>query len=88
MAVGPNPTFGHVTASFSLPQPVRDADLAIFDASGRRVRTLLDGPLGAGPQVVTWTGHDDGGRAAPAGIFFIRLSADRRVAVRKVLLIR
>ena len=88
MAVGPNPTFGQVTASFSLPQPVRDADLAIFDASGRRVRTLLDGPLAAGPQTVTWTGHDDGGRPAPAGIFFIRLSADRRVAVRKLLLIR
>src|SRR5204862_236545 len=47
MAVGPNPTFGQVTASFSLPQPVRDADLAIFDASGRRVRTLLDGPSAA-----------------------------------------
>jgi len=88
MAVGPNPTFGHVTASFTLPQPVRNADLAIFDASGRRVRTLLDGPLAAGPQTVTWTGHDDQGRAAPAGIFFIRLSADSRIAVRKLLLIR
>jgi lamin tail-like protein/flagellar hook capping protein FlgD len=88
MAVGPNPTFGHVTASFTLPQPVRNADLAIFDASGRRVRTLLDGPLAAGPQAVTWTGHDDQGRAAPAGIFFIRLSADSRIAVRKLLLIR
>jgi hypothetical protein len=88
MAVGPNPTFGHVTASFTLPQPVRNADLAIFDASGRRVRTLLDGPLAAGPQTVTWTGHDDQGRVAPAGIFFIRLSADSRIAVRKLLLIR
>ena len=88
LTAGPNPTFGHVTASFSLPQAVRNADLAIFDASGRRVRTLLEGPLAAGPQSVTWTGRDDAGRIAPAGLFFIRLSADQRSVVKKLLLIR
>jgi flagellar hook capping protein FlgD len=88
LAVGPNPTYGHVTASFSLAQPARNADLAIFDPSGRRVRTLLNGPLAAGPQSVTWTGHDDNGRVTPSGIFFIRLSADEISAAKKVLLIR
>ena len=88
MAVGPNPTYGRVAASFTLPNAVRSADLAIFDASGRRVRTLINGPLAAGPQLVTWTGHDDGGRPTPSGIFFLRLSADERTAVKKVLMIR
>jgi hypothetical protein len=88
MAVGPNPTYGRVAASFSLPNAVRNADLAIFDASGRRVKTLLDGPLAAGPQLVTWTGHDDDGRPTPSGIFFLRLSADQRTTVKKVLMIR
>jgi hypothetical protein len=88
MAVGPNPTYGRVAASFSLPNAVRNADLAIFDASGRRVKTLLNGPLAAGPQLVTWTGHDDDGRPTPSGIFFLRLSADQRTAVKKVLMIR
>ena len=88
MAVGPNPTTSRVTASFSLPYAVRNADLAIFDASGRRVRTLIDGPLAAGPQIVTWTGSTDDGRAAPSGLFFMRLAAGQLVAVKKVLLVR
>ncbi|HEY2956285.1 MAG TPA: lamin tail domain-containing protein [Candidatus Eisenbacteria bacterium] len=88
LVAGPNPTFGQVTANFSLPQAARNADLAIFDATGRRVRTLLNGPLAAGPQRVTWTGRDDVGRPAPSGVYFLRLGADQRVAVKKVLLIR
>jgi flagellar hook assembly protein FlgD len=88
LAVGPNPTRGHVTASFSLPVAVRSAEVAIFDANGRRVKSLIDGPLAAGPQLVTWSGRDDDGRAAPAGIFFLRIDAQPYTAVRKVLLIR
>lgn len=88
LAVSPNPAFSRVAANFSLPHAVRNADLAIFDASGRRVKTLLSGPLAAGPQVVTWTGHDEVGRAAPSGIFFVRLNADEYSVVKKVLLIR
>src|SRR5204863_8162796 len=88
LAVAPNPTFGRVTASFSLPYAVRNADLAIFDATGRRVKTLLSGPLAAGPQVVTWSGRDDQDHVAPLGIFFMRLSAGPASAVKKVLMIR
>jgi hypothetical protein len=88
MVVGPNPTYGQVTASFALTRDVPFADLAVFDASGRRVKTLISGPLGAGPQLVTWTGRDDDGRIAPSGIFFMRLATDRRATVRKVLMIR
>jgi len=88
LTVGPNPTFGRVTANFSLPRDVRNADVAVYDASGRRVKTLISGPLTAGAQYVTWTGHDDAGRAAPAGIYFLRIGADDRSAVKKVLMIR
>jgi hypothetical protein len=88
LTVGPNPTFGRVTANFSLPRDVRNADVAVYDASGRRVKTLISGPLTAGAQYVTWTGHDDAGRAAPAGIYFLRIGADERSAVKKVLMIR
>ena len=88
MAVGPNPSHGRMAARFSLPHAVRNADLAVFDASGRRVKTLLNGPLAAGPQLVTWTGVDDTGRAVPSGIFFLRISADEHSAVKRVLMIR
>jgi len=88
LAVGPNPALHRVSASFALPQAARWADLAVFDAAGRRVSTLLNGPLTAGPHSVTWTGLDDRGQRAPSGIFFLRFQADGRSAVRKVLMIR
>jgi len=88
MAVGPNPSLGRVHASFTLPSPARQADLAVFDASGRRVATLINGPLSAGSHAVTWTGLDDRGGRAPSGIFFLRYRSEGRTALRKVLLIR
>jgi len=88
LAVGPNPTHGRVSANFSLPRAVRDADVAVYDATGRRVKTLIQGPLEAGAQFVTWTGHDESGHAAPAGIYFLRIGADAQSAVKKVLMIR
>jgi flagellar hook assembly protein FlgD len=77
-----------VTASVSLPYAVPNADLAVFDAAGRRLRTLIDGPLAAGRQIVTWGGSGDDGRRAPSGVYFMRLAAGRLTAVKKVLLIR
>ena len=88
LAVGPNPSRGRVTATFALPHATQNADVAIFDATGRRVKTLIHGPLAAGPQTVTWTGHDDAGRATLSGIFFMRIQADEHAAVKKVLMVR
>ncbi len=88
LAAGPNPTHGRVTASFTLSAPADDGDLSIYDAAGRRVKSLLGGPLAAGDHRVEWTGLDDAGHRAPAGIFFMRLRAGGRTAVQKVLLVR
>lgn len=88
LLAGPNPSFGRVNAAFALSRAARNVDLAIFDASGRRVKTLISGPLAAGPQAVTWNGSDDGGRHVPSGIFFLKLVADDRSAVRKLLMVR
>jgi hypothetical protein len=52
------------------------------------VRTLLDRPLEAGPHAVGWDGVDDGGRPAPAGVYFYRLEADGRSFTRKLVLSR
>ena len=88
LAVGPNPSLGRVVASFALPRDSRNAELSVYDAAGRHVKTLLAGPLAAGPHAVTWTGLDDFSRPAPSGIFFLRLATEDRSVVRKVLLIR
>ena len=88
LAAGPNPFHGRVRATFTLPSATNDAELALYDPSGRRVKTLIGGPLAAGPHSVEWHGLDEGGRPAPAGIYFMRLRAGGKFAVQKVLMVR
>lgn len=45
----------------------------LYDVTGRLVRTLADRSFDTGEHDVTWDGADDGGRAAPRGVYFARL---------------
>jgi hypothetical protein len=84
----PNP-FGFETGiRYQLPAtaPVR---LAIYDVSGRLVRTLLDGELGsAGAHEIAWNGRDDRGLPVAAGVYFARIVAAGAESTRKLALIR
>lgn len=88
LAASPNPAYHQVRASFTLPRAAMRAGLSVYDANGRHVKTLLDGPLAAGTHQLAWTGTDDLGRPAPAGIFFMRLDTDGLSKVQKVVLMR
>jgi len=70
----PNPARTGATLRFSLPAG-GDATLALYDVSGRLVRSLARGERPAGEHVVRWDGLDESGNAAPAGLYFARLSA-------------
>lgn len=83
----PNPFNPKTTIRFALPT-AGDATLTVFDASGRRVATLLDGPQAAGPQEVVWGGKDDAGNAVPTGIYFYRLQHASGEQTRKMLLLK
>jgi hypothetical protein len=47
----------------------------IHDVMGRRVRTLADGPFGAGRHDIAWDGADDGGKPVAPGVYLVRLRA-------------
>lgn len=87
VAVGPNPSAGVAFVRFDLPEPGRVA-LEIFNAAGRRVRLLATGDYPSGPHQAWWTGQDDGGRALPGGLYFVRLSGGGDTEVRKLVLRR
>lgn len=82
----PNP-FGEATeVEFSVS---RDAVVSatVYDVQGRLVRSLRR--ENAGPRtVVRWDGKNDHGRLAPAGVYFIRVSAGAEARTRKVVLVR
>jgi hypothetical protein len=70
---GPQPAAGSVNLSFTLPRSGR-VSLSLYDATGRRRRTLIDEARDAGAWSVTWDGRDDGGSSVAPGVYFARLS--------------
>ncbi len=80
----PNPSRGATTLRFTLPRggPVR---LVLVDVAGRRVRTLVDETLAAGPHELAWDGRDAGGAPAPAGLYWARLDAGGEHATRRLV---
>ncbi len=84
----PNPFNPSTRLVLDLPAGVARARLEIFDLQGRRVRTLLDGPLAAGRPQVAWDGRDEAGRALASGAFVARLDADGDVATTRLVLLR
>jgi hypothetical protein len=88
----PNPFNPTTTLRFS----VADADhvrLAIYDAVGRHVRTLVDRAVPAGEHEIGWDGADATGRRLGSGVYVYRLtstSSDGTVqtATRRMLLVK
>lgn len=84
----PNPFRSAATIRFAVPGQGAEVSLDIFDVSGRHVRTLQNGFVAPGHHSVTWSGQDDAGRPAGAGVYFYRLeSADFR-ETKKVMLVK
>jgi subtilisin family serine protease len=59
--------------------------LRIYSSGGTLVRTLVDGPVGAGEQSFPWDGLDDAGRSVPSGVYYVRLEAPSGGAEEKIV---
>jgi hypothetical protein len=70
----PNPFNPLTKIRFDLPQESRVA-LTVFDAAGRRVKSLVSERMGAGRYEVPWNGTDDGGTAVGSGVYLLRMDA-------------
>ena len=83
----PNPFNPQTAIPLALPQagPVR---LMVFNALGQKVRTLVDGPLGAGFHTLVWHGRDDAGVPVGAGVYFYSLENGQRRYSRKMVLVK
>ncbi|MBK8229912.1 MAG: hypothetical protein IPK72_04835 [Candidatus Eisenbacteria bacterium] len=64
------------------------ADLAVYDASGRRLRTLRRGSLPAGVTWIDWDGSDDRGKSLPDGVYFVRAVTPEGTALERLTRLR
>jgi hypothetical protein len=83
----PNPASREVLLRYAFQ---RDAkfELTIFDASGRRVRTLEAGTRAPGEYRARWDLSDEVGRPVRAGLYFARLEVEGRRIVRRLAVAR
>jgi hypothetical protein len=83
----PNPFNPVTTIPFSLEKdgPV---EMAVYDAAGRRIRTLTAKHYSAGHHEIVWNGATDTGRTAASGIYFVRMKLEEMTTVRKVVLLK
>ena len=83
----PNPFNPQTVIPFALPQSGY-VNLAVYDAAGRLVRTLVDEERPAGQQAIRWDGMDTTGRAVASGTYFVRMKAGRTVEVQSAVVVR
>ena len=83
----PNPFNPSTSIAFYLPAE-RQVALVIYDVSGARVRTLVDGMQSIGKHVVHWDGRNENGSQVGSGVYYYRLTAGKDVITKKLVIIR
>jgi hypothetical protein len=82
LTASPNPFNPCTTISYDLPA-AGQVEVAIFNAAGRRVATLVNGYRGAGTHQITWEAA-----GMPSGIYIITFDAGHHHTAQKVTLLK
>ncbi len=88
--IGGNPSRQPVV-QFTVPtaQAGHQIDLAVYDAAGRRIRSLFHGSGGVGVHTVHWDGRTGFGASAASGVYFLRLRvADGPTKTQRLVVLR
>lgn len=83
----PSPARERVSLELELPRSAR-ASVGIFDLSGRRVRTLVEGVLTPGTHTLQWDAKDGSGRKLKPGVYFCAAVVGDERLRRAIVLVR
>ncbi len=83
----PNPFNAGTTIEYALPAQAQ-VEITIFNVSGQRIRTLVDGVQEAGFKRVNWRGRNDSGDDVASGIYFLRLLVDHQQFLTRTLILQ
>jgi FlgD Ig-like domain len=84
----PNPFNPTTAITYDVPAGGASVTIRIYDATGRLVRTLVDGPNPAGTHSVSWDGRNSAGGAVSSGVYFYRMTAGSFTASRRMVLLK
>ena len=83
----PNPFNPSTEIRFAVATAGR-VDLAVYDLTGRRIRTLVAASLPAGEHAVRWDGDDENGAPLASGLYLYRVTAGGQSQMRKMMLVK
>jgi hypothetical protein len=84
----PNPFNPTTEIRFDVPAGGARLTLAVYDVSGRLVKTLVSGYQNEGRKQVTWNGRNQQDQQVSTGVYFYRLTAADFRQTRKMVLIK
>ncbi len=84
----PNPFNPATQIRFDVTRDETYVRLEVYDVSGRRVRSLVEGEMRPGTHVVTWDGRNEQGRRVSSGVYLCRLVSGNVVNTRKMVLLK
>ncbi len=72
IGVFPNPLTNKTTIFYSIARPTI-AEIALYDITGRRIKTLTAGEKTPGYYMVPWNGNNEKNRPVPPGVYFLQI---------------
>lgn len=83
----PNPFNPTTNISFDLAKNSQ-VSIAIYNAKGQKVKTLVNGNFNAGSHQLTWNGKDDNNNSVASGFYFYKMQAGAESQVKKMVMIK
>lgn len=83
----PNPFNPSTVIKYQVPQNSY-VKLAIYDISGRVIKTLVNGQQEAGYYSINWDGNTEAGSKVASGMYIYRIEAGSFTSVKKMLLMK
>ena len=85
--IHPNPFVGQTCIDYAIPEKA-SVKIAIYDVSGRLVKSLISAKLAPGYYKTNWHGDDNIERRVSAGVYFIRIDTKEFKSQRKIVFVR
>jgi hypothetical protein len=79
----PCPTSSQVTLSYYLPEGTKNAELSLYDLSGRLVASSVSIPTAPGRHEISYDTSD-----LPPGVYIVRLTTDTSSTTKRLIIAR
>ena len=85
----PNPFNSKIKIKFSIPAyQTSKINISVFDALGRKVKSLFNGEVDDGFYEINWDGTNSSNRSVSSGVYFIVLDHKKNKKIKKAILLR